>query len=157
LRDGTTANAQILPANQDQSWLVYVTKTGELGVYQVAPAISPTPPAPTPPPPLEPQKLKIAIVVDPSTTTLDQVVCMASKEWRDLAASKHEFLGIIPRGIIEDKENPPPQRLLPFLERSSKQKLPWLLFADQKGNFIFEGPLPKTAPELTDLIKKYGG
>jgi hypothetical protein len=153
LSDGTTATAIVFPTQPGQACLVTVAATGQVATY----TITPTPPPPNPPTPPTPTKLSIAIVENPATTTPAQAAVLGAKEWRELAASKHQFLGIIPSDIKEATTGKPPAYLQPFLDAAAGNPLPWLLMSDPSGKLLYTGPLPTTAQAMTELLKKYGG
>ena len=66
----------------------------------------------------------------------------------ELALKKYE---------IDKKTGQPPPRLAPFLDRAKLHNLPWIMFTDSAGVVKWEGQIPTTAAELTNLIKQYGG
>ena len=156
LTDGTNANAQVLPIADGRAWLVYATNSGGLGTYYLTPTGPIPPPDPIPPIPPPPQRLTIAIVENPATTTQKQRSVLSDSTWRKSASSKHDFLGIIPNDVVDKRTGQPPPRLAPFLDRASKHNLPWIIFTDAKGVIIWEGQVPTTARELIDLIERYG-
>jgi hypothetical protein len=55
LADKTTAQAILLPMPTPGAWLVYATKTGQIGLWMMTPTAQPepppVPPTPVPPPP----------------------------------------------------------------------------------------------------------
>jgi len=157
LSDGTIAQAQILPGPNAQAYLVYATKTGQLGLWTMTQTDPTPPPDPIPPIPPQPTKLKIAIVENPATTTQAQRSVLASKSWRDLVVDRHELVGVIPNDVIDKRTDQPPPRLAPFLDRAKQHNLPWIMFTDEQGNIIWEGQVPTTASELSNLIKQHGG
>jgi hypothetical protein len=157
LSDGTTANAVVIPTIEGNASLVYATAKGELVIYYLMKNEVNPEPKPNPPPPPIPQKLTIAIVEDVTKTTDDQLRVLSSLEWRNLAADNHNFLGIIPQGVIDKKTGKVPAKLDPFLKRSEGHVLPWLMFAGANGSILFEATLPQTSAEIISLIHKYGG
>lgn len=168
LIDGTTATAVFLPMQDGQVALVYATRNGNLGLWTMTPTISPAPqppippnPNPVPPTPVPPQpitqKLSIGIVEDPRTTTLEQKAVLIDKEWRNLAVTKHEFIGLIPKDIKEKQTGLPPANLLPFLNAAKGHELPYVVFFDKAMSLVYSGPLPDSSAEMTALILKYGG
>jgi len=161
LADKTTAVAVILPTLNEQAFLVYATPSGKIGLYLLSLTTpSPTPPVPPippiPPTPI-PQKLTIAIVEDPAATTHQQRAVLTDPLWRNLAAEKHDFRGIIPADIIEKGTGKPPASLVPFLDRAKLHNLPWIMFTTATGTIIWEGQLPTTAQELAAIIRQHGG
>ena len=168
LADNTTATAAFLPTTGGSTYLVYGTPTGRLGFFLLTaptdptppnpwPPIPPTPPVPPAPPVPIPQKLTIAIVEDPATTTQQQRSILADPAWRRHAADKHHFRGIIPTDLIEKGTNKPPASLAPFLDAAKGRMLPWILLVAPDGTILFQGPLPPTTAELTATIRRYGG
>jgi hypothetical protein len=153
LTDSTTATAALLPTHDGQAWLVYATNNGNLGTYYLTPTELP---GPDPPQPI-PQKLAIAIVENPATTTLQQRDVLSAIEWRKLATEKHNFLGIVPTDIKEAKTGLPPPALVPFLDRAKNHNLPWIILSNQTGTILWEGQLPPTSQQLTAIIQRYGG
>jgi hypothetical protein len=161
LADKTTATAILLPAADDQVWLVYATRTGQISLWTMSPTSpepSPTPPTPTPPtPPPTPTKLTIAIVEDPEKTTAEQRHVLTDDAWRNVATQKHDMRGIIPIDIKEANTGKPPPALVPFLEATKGKPLPWVLLYNQTGSILWEGPLPSSGEALANLINKHGG
>lgn len=161
LADATTATAAFLPTQDGQAWLIYATPTGKLGLYLLSSTtpnpIPPTPPNPPIPPTPIPQRLTIAIVEDPQTTTNEQRQVLANPTWRKLATEKHDFRGIIPIDVIEKGTGKPPASLAPFLDRAKGHNLPWCMLCTTAEVILWEGQLPTTAKELTSLITLYGG
>ena len=172
LANKTSAAAVLLPTQAGQAYLVYATPTGKIGLYLLTsttpdpipplpPEPPPVPPPPVPPPPVPPvpvpQRLTIAIVEDPATTTVEQRQVLADPTWRNLAAEKHDFRGIIPADVIEKGTGKPPASLAPFLDRAKLHALPWCMFTTTAGVILYEGPLPTTAAELIAIIHRYGG
>ena len=154
MQSGKDATAQLLPVTSDRSYLVYATPEGELGIWVLTRSVDPIPPEPIPPIPPLPDKLNIAIVENPLTTTQAQRNVLASPGWREQANKNHTFVGIIPDNVKDDRTGKPPAHLLPFLVRAKTKTLPWVMFADDAGRIVFEGPLPATADELINLIPK---
>ena len=172
LADQTTAAAVLLPTANGQAWLCYATQTGKIGLWILTPATTPpnpepqpipppVPPPPVPPVPVPPvpvpQRLTIAVVEDPQTSTSEQRGVLANKTWRNLAGEKHDFRGIIPVDVIEKGTGKPPASLVPFLNAAKGRMLPWVMFGSATGIILWEGPLPATSAELIALIHKYGG
>jgi len=161
LADATTATAVILPTQAGQAWLVYATKSGMIGSYLLTPTDPTPPPDPLPPPPVPPvpipQKLTIAIVENPATTTVEQRQVLADQAWRNLAADKHTFKGIIPTDVTDKRTGKPPADLVPFLNRAALHNLPWVMFTKPDHTIVWEGQLPTTAQELLNLIHQHGG
>jgi hypothetical protein len=157
LTDSTTATAIILPMQDGQAYLVYATNAGKLGVYYLTPSSPNPPPPPPPPPPPIVQKLTIAIVEDPLTTTLEQRTLFSDPAWRKLATDSNNFKGIIPNDIKEIKTGLPPADLAPFLDRAKLHNLPWIMFTSAKGVILWEGNPPSTKEEMILLIHKFGG
>lgn len=167
LADQTQVQAVFLPTLEGRSYLVYATKSGSLGLWTMTPTLSPSPLPPIPPqpkPPIPPvppvppvpQKLTIAIVEDPLSTTPEQRQVLVDPTWRKFAKEKHDFKGIIPFDLIDKETGKPPPSLSPFLDRAKLHSLPWVLFTSKTGQVVWEGPLP-TAQELTNLILKFSG
>jgi len=160
LADKTTAMAVLLPTQDSQAWLVYATPNGKIGLYLLTPTTPTPPPEPTPPvppvPPPVPTRLTIAIVEDPSTTTQEQRGILSDSTWRDIAKSKHDFIGIIPNDIKDARTGLPPAWLTPFLNRAKLHRLPWVIFTDGSTGIVWEGELPDSSAALADLISKYG-
>jgi hypothetical protein len=157
LADQTIREAIFLPSPNGQAYLVYATSTGQLGLWTLTPTNPPPAPEPTPPTPPPPQKLLIAVVENPTTTTLEQRAVLAAPTWREIATEKHVFFGIIPNDVIEKGTGKPPASLVPFLDRAKEHTLPWCMFFTQRGEIVWEGQIPATAKELIDLIQRYGG
>jgi len=161
LANKTSAAAVLLPTQAGQAYLVYATPTGKIGLYLLTSTtpdpIPPLPPEPPVPPVPGPQRLTIAIVEDPATTTVEQRQVLADPTWRNLAAEKHDFRGIIPADVIEKGTGKPPASLAPFLDRAKLHALPWCMFTTTAGVILYEGPLPTTAAELIAIIHRYGG
>ena len=157
LADQTTSVAVLLPTQDGQAWLVYATNSGKLASFY----LTPTRPGPSPIPPIPPdpvpQKLTIVVVEDPTKTTVSERLILSDSTWRDLANLKHDFKGVIPFDIKEKKTGLPPPALVPFLERSKLHKLPWLMFTNAQGIFLWEGNLPDSRETLISLIRKHGG
>lgn len=155
--DNTMAEAMFLPTQDGQTFLVYSTSAGKLGVYsliQIQPGPQPNPPIP--PQPVQ-QKLNIAIVEDPRTTTIAQKEILIDKEWRKLAVDKHNFLGLIPQDIIEKETGKPPASLLPFLIAAKGHNLPCVVIFNKSMSLMYAAELPNTATEMTAIIRKFGG
>jgi hypothetical protein len=168
ISDGTQAQAVFLPTLDGQLHLVYATSSGKIGLYLISPKLSPGPVPPIPIPPIPPmppvpptpqptQKLIIGIVEDPAATTFEQKTVLVNKEWRELATTKHTFIGLIPQNITEGDTNSPPASLVPFLDRAKGKNLPWVVLFDMRSKLLWEGSLPKTPSEMTAIIKKFGG
>lgn len=157
LTDGTMAQAQFLPTQNGEGWIAYATNSGKLATYYLTPTRPGPQPDPIPPVPPQPTRLTIAIVENPAATTQPLRAVLASPEWREEAAAKHNFLGIIPNDVIDKKTGQPPPRLAPFLDRAKTHDLPWVMFTNAQNVILWEGQLPSSATELKNLIKKYGG
>jgi hypothetical protein len=106
--------------------------------------------------PPTPTKLTIAVIENPATTSAADRAVLADPIWRQPAALKNTFLGIIPSDLIDKATGQPPPRLAPFLVRAGLHNLPWIIFANDAGTIIWEGSVPTTAAELAALIAKYG-
>jgi len=160
LADKTTATAVLLPTTDGQAWLVYATPIGKIGLYLLTPTNPTPPPEPTPPippvPPPVPTRLTIAIVENPSTTTQEQRGILSDSTWRDIAKSKHDFIGIIPNDIRDARTGLPPVHLVPFLNRAKLHRLPWVMFTDGQTGILWEGELPNSSAAFSALISKYG-
>lgn len=157
LTQSQSASAQFLPAPNGDLWLVYATSSGELRTYALTLTNPTPPPDPVPPPPPIPVKLTIAIVENPQLTSLADRQTLADPTWRKWATEKHDFIGIIPNDVIDKRTGQPPPRLAPFLDRARSHNLPWIIFTNPAGVIIWEGQVPTTATELTNLIKQFGG
>lgn len=157
LSDGTMAKSIILATTPGNAILLYSTENGDFVLYNLTPMELKPDPNPEPPIPPKPQKLSIAIVEDVTSTTPEQIKILSSLEWRKVAAENHDFLGIIPVGLVDRKTSQPPPRLAPFLRRAEGKVLPWFMFANADGAILFESTLPKTTAEIITLIRKYGG
>ena len=48
-----------------------------------------------------------------------------------------------------------PWRGLPALSGGQSRELPWVLFASSDGHVLFEGPLPQSAGDLVELVKRH--
>lgn len=57
----------------------------------------------------------------------------------------------------KNRDGNPPADLKPWIERAKKAGLPRLFLVTEKGRIVDEGPAPKTAKELVDLLEKAGG
>jgi len=157
LSDGTTGQALFLPITEGRAYLVYSTSAGQLASYTLTPTNPTPPPDPVPPPPPIPVKLTIAIVENPQLTSLADRQTLADPTWRKWATEKHDFIGIIPNDLIDKRTGQPPPRLAPFLDRARSHNLPWIMFTNPAGVIVWEGQVPTTATELTNLIKQFGG
>lgn len=152
LADTTDAQAIVLRAPELRYHLIYATSTGEMAVWTLTPSNVPIPPDPIPPVPPLPDKLHIAIVENPLTTTQAQRQVLAAPAWRAHAKKDHHFLGVIPHNLKDKRTGQPPAHLQPFLDRAALHNLPWIIFANDAGTIIWEGPLPPSAKELENLI-----
>jgi len=157
MSDGTQAQAVFLPTTEGRCYLVLSTVSGKIGLWTMIRTKSPLPPDPDPKPNPIAQKLTIGIVEEPSITTFEQKKVLVDKEWRELATSKHTFVGLIPQKITEGETNEPPAALVPFLNRAKGKPLPWIVLFNDAGKLVWEGELPKTPSEMTSVIKKFGG
>lgn len=167
LVDQTQVQAVFLPTLEGRVYLVYATKSGNLGLWTMTQTVSPSPLPPIPPeprppvppippiPPL-PQRLTIAIVEDPLSTTPEQRQVLVDPTWRNSAKEKHDFKGIIPSDLIDKETGKPPPSLSPFLDRAKLHSLPWVMLTTKTGDIVWEGNLP-TAAELKNLIVKFSG
>lgn len=152
--DGTQATAFLLRTDSGQVMLCLATANGQVGLWTMTPGASPLPPTPDPTPPPLPQKLHIAVVVDPAKLTLEQRNVLSDRTWRQAATSGHWFHGIVPVDAQEGDTGKPPADLLPFLDRAREHNLPWVIMCDTAGKIVLECPLPKTAEEMRRLIPK---
>ena len=152
LSNKTSASAVILPIDADHTWMVYATRDGQIGFWMMSKQARPIPPGPTPPVPPPLEKLTIAIIEDPSSTSTAQRQVLADLTWRKRAAEQHNFLGLIPSDLRDARTGLPPANLLPFLEHAKLHALPYIIMYDHRGAITWEGPLPATAAKLLDLI-----
>ena len=157
LSDGTTAQAVFLPVNDGNLYLVYATRQGKLGFWTLTKGTGPIPPDPIPPPPPVPTRLTIVVVEDPERSTQIERDILADDRWRGLAMEKHNFLGIIPIDLVDNRTGKPPALLAPFLDLAKGKALPWTILADAKGNVVWQGHLPNSPDDFANLIKKFGG
>ena len=157
LSDKTTANAVILPIDADRMWMVYANKDGQLGFWMMTRSTTPFPPRPIPPVPPPLEKLHIAIVENPRQTTQAQRHVLADPTWRKRATSQHTFHGLIPVDVVDVRTGKPPPSLLQFLRIAKDHDLPWIIMLDAGGTIKYEGPLPRTAKELLNLIPNLEG
>jgi hypothetical protein len=123
-----------------------------MAIWTLSRSTDPLPPDPIPPIPPIPDKLHIAVIENPLTTTQKQRQILADPAWRTRAAKDHHFYGVIPNDLKDKRSGKPPAHLKPFLERAALHNLPWIIFADEAGTILWEGPLPSTSKELENLI-----
>ena len=157
LSDGTKAQAVFLPAKHGNLYLVYATQRGSLGFWTLTKGTDPIPPDPDPPPPPEPTRLTIVVIEDPERSTQIERDILADDRWRGLAMEKHNFLGIIPIDLVDNRTGKPPALLAPFLDLAKGKALPWTILADAKGNVVWQGHLPNSPDDFANLIKEKGG
>ena len=157
LSDGTKSTAVFLPAENGNLYLVYATQRGNLGFWTLTKGTGPIPPDPDPPPPPKPTRLTIVVVEDPERSTQVERDILADDRWRGLAMEKHNFLGIIPIDLVDNRTGKPPALLAPFLDLAKGKALPWTILADAKGNVVWQGHLPNSPDDFANLIKEKGG
>ena len=155
LADGSTAAAVILPADASRSYLIFATSQGNLVWYTLTTKIDPQPPVPPVPPPPVPTTLTIAVVENPATTTWQVRAVLSSPGWRQLATTKHRFLGIIPIDAIDPDTKQPPAPFKPFLDRAKTMTLPAVIIADAAGNELTAGGVPATDADFQAVINRY--
>jgi hypothetical protein len=170
LADKTIADAVIWPTPDGQTLLLYSTPTGKIFVYQLTslgpqpeptpptpPTPNPTPPTPPNPPEPIPQKLTIAVVEDPRTTTQAQKQLLVDCKWRCLAVANHNFVGIVPYNIIDKRTGKTPANLQSIIQASQGQILPCFEIFDSNMGLLYSAHLPNSADQIATIIHKYGG
>ncbi len=155
--DGSSTQAVLLPIDADHMWMVYTSKDGQIGFWMMTRSTDPIPPDPVPPPPPKPTRLTIVVIEDPERSTQIERDILADDRWRGLAMEKHNFLGIIPIDLVDNRTGKPPTLLAPFLELAKGKALPWTILADAKGNIVWQGHLPNSPDDFANLIKEKGG
>jgi hypothetical protein len=157
LSDGTIVQARCLPINATTLYLVYATRTGNLGLWTITTTeeIDPLPPDPTPDPVTD--ILSIAVVEDPLDSSIDEVSVLADPGWRGYAAANHIFYGIIPPTVVDFRTKQPPPAIAPFLEAAKGQDLPFVVMFFSDGTLYWKGHLPATPSDLIELIRKKTG
>lgn len=120
--------------------------------YTLRRADSPNPqpdPKPNPDPkPLPPSELLGIVVEESSQRVASQALVLSSADVRGLLAA--------PLRIV-DKDQAVTSDLKPYLDRAKTEKLPVLFLTDKTGKIYYEGPLPATAMECADLIRRKKG
>jgi len=154
LADNTTATAVLLPITDEQSYLVYATSTGRIGLYLLTSTklIPPIPPIPPPDPPY--QVISIAIIENPSKTTIEQSNILADPTWRALARTQHNLIGIIPFDVIDFRTGKTPSFLSRFIDLTINEPLPYVVMLRSDNSIYWKGQLPSTVSELRKLIPK---
>lgn len=157
LTDETTVQTVLLPIDGTTLYLVYATRTGNLGLWTMTKGttIDPVPPDP-PVPPID-EILSIAVIEDPLDSSIEEVNTLADPGWRGYANANHNFIGIIPNDVIDFRTKKPPAFLFPFLVLAKGKDLPYLVILRSDGTVYWQGHLPKTPAEIIELIRKSKG
>lgn len=169
-----------LPAGRYKFAAVGAAKTGEqtradfavvVGDVPPGPGPGPEPPGPNPPQPPGPAPIpgdgfKALILyesADLSSLPKEQQAVLYSKQVRDYLNAKCAAGpdGKTKEWRVWDYDSDPAAESAPWQaamkRKPAKDKLPWLILSNpKKPGGGFEGPLPKTAAEMLDLLKKWG-
>lgn len=156
LADGTTANAIILPAANGQAFLVYATKTGQLGFWTMTSGTSPSPtpppeppPPPTPPtPPVPPTPPRVVSVITITETT---PAGLPSEVSAYLSANSGSYYAFTVEMVALDE---PPPNALKWIGKSAGKNYPYTFLADAAGVVLWQGPTPANAAKFLNLLKK---
>lgn len=161
LADMSQVSAQFLPAPDGQAWMVYGLPSGRIVLWRITPISTPLPPHPDPlppdplPPPVQP--LRIAIVEDPFTSTIEQRSIMLDPAWRKSLGESHKLIGVIQSDIVDPDTDQPPKSLEPFLSAARGRPYPQIVFLSESKQLLYVGPLPASSAEISALIVKHGG
>lgn len=161
LADMSQVRAQFLPGPDGQAWMVYALPSQKIVLWRITPISTPLPPDPDPlppdplPPPVQP--LRIAIVENPFTTTIEQRSIILDPSWRESLGDSHKLVGVIQSDIVDPDTDQPPEFLKPFLSAAQGRPYPQIVFLSESKQIIFVGPLPVSSAEIAALITKHGG
>jgi hypothetical protein len=151
LADKTTAQAVLLPTADGKVWLVYSTSTGQIGLWTMTPATSPSPPIPpTPPtPPIPPEPPKPVSVSVITVTETDPAPCPAQVA-DFLSANKSTYFAFTV-AMVADKN--PPANSLTWIGRTAGKSYPYSFVASHEGKTLWEGPTPTAAANFIMVIQ----
>jgi hypothetical protein len=155
--DGTVATATVATIPGDKLILLIHQPDGTALIRYICKADdTPVPVPPVPPVPV-PQKLSVAIVADPATTTPQQAAVIFDRSFHDLATKQHTNIGVISPNVRDSVTKEVPPQAEPFLRAAKGQVLPWVVFIGTDGKTVLSAPVPSSSQELIALLKKHGG
>ena len=131
----------------DCKLLVHEFTVGEVG---------PSPPPPPPPPP--PAKELFGVVVEESSDRLQERDGEKVNFGLVIRSERVSELFKTGRFIVVDKDGEQvPDDWGPYLDRAVKDKrqLPWLYLVNEKGEVLYDGPLPHEVSDAVDKIKEF--
>lgn len=150
LSDKTMAQAQFLPAPDGDTWLIYSTPTGQIGLWSMSPATNPQPtpspdptPEPTPTPTPIPTHLTLWIVGDDAPIN-------PSKPLADWLTSHNVSSRAVAVAQVADPTTDPQD--LAIIALSAGQSYPYAACTDQDQRILWHAPLPDRATEVEAIL-----
>lgn len=147
LADATQTRAILLQSPQSLPVLVYATPTGQLGLWTLTRADSPSPPRPPvvdpPAPPRPSTNLSLITITAAEPATIPKEVGAR------LAALDSAFFAYT---IAMVGEPNPPANSLTWIGRTANKELPYSFLADKSGVILWQGPTPTDAAGLLGLL-----
>lgn len=156
-----------MPATSKSWWITTVTpivhvvyEGGELYVFPWKGGPSPNPdpqPDPIPPVPVPVTELWCIVVEESASRTAEQGIVLASPKVRALFPAAGGFRLIDPwKDAARTQENGPiPTELRPYVDRAKPVPiLPVCYLVEPNGTVHYEGPLPKTVPDVEALVAR---
>jgi hypothetical protein len=116
----------------------------------------PVPVPPEPPAPVAPQKLVVVIVEETADAVATRGAFLSDKTLDSFMKAKGHKWRVIDRNVT-GADGKPPADVVRFLDDAKAKALPMLYLVNPAGKTVYSGPAAKTAGELVDLLKKWGG
>lgn len=154
LSDGTTAQALFLPAPAGQTYLVYSTKTGQIGLLTTTtttpnsptpePNPPPVPPAPpTPPQPPVPKSVTVTTVTDTEPARLQPDIAAT------LATTASTYQAFTVAEVAADTPDPNAMR---WIGRTAGKTRPYTFVSRDDDTIIWEGQTPTSSAAWTAAL-----
>lgn len=113
----------------------------------------------TPPDNPTAKEFLVLIVEETAERTPDLADLLLSAELRAAVTGLGHRWRVVDQHAIEWDGSPArvlgPWRELPALPSGQSRGLPWVLFVQSDGRVLFEGPLPRSAGDVVELVKRH--
>lgn len=140
LTDKSMASAILLPTQVGPQYIVYATKTGLIGFYEINP--SSTDPAPQPEPPAA-----IASIITVSADTAADLPADVAARLASLSGNYFAFTV----AMVADAS--PPPNALSWIGRTAGKPYPYTFVVDASGNILWEGPTPTSSDNFLSILR----
>lgn len=150
LSDRSSANALFLPAANGAAYLVFSTKTGQIGFWLLQSSPTPTPPHPTPPPdptpPPAPSGPRSLVTITETTPAAPSPIVLDAISAQN--GSHFEFTEAM---VALDE---PPPNALKWIGKAAGKPKPYTFIVQSDGAIAWEGPTPPDAQIILLLPTK---